>query len=109
MAYPPVLSRSSISGKASFAVRPKGMVWANDDGLLVPNGDETAAVKVSNGVETMPLHEVQKYPNYRDHFEPVNANDFFPPADDPEEKEAQEAAIPVAKRGKKAPVVNPAA
>ena len=99
----PVLSTQTIGGPGSFAVRPKGMIWADAEGNLVPNGHENASVKVSNGVDTLPLHEVQRFPNYRDHFEPVNAQDSFPPAGDPEEVAIQEAVRP--KRGRPAKVV----
>lgn len=98
MANAPVLSTQTINGKSSFAVRPKGKVWANADNKIVPDGDESATVMVSNGADTLPLHEVQKFPNYREHFEPVNSGDSFPPTDDAEEVALQEAAAPV-KRG----------
>ena len=107
--YPPVLSTQTIGGKDSFPVQAKAKVWADADNNLVADGDEKAAILVAKEGESLSLHEVQKYPNYRDHFEPINGKNEFPPTDDAEEKEIQEAAAPKRGPGRppKAAVVSP--
>ena len=97
----PVTSTASVLGLASFAVRPKGMVWANDEGHLVHNGDKSARVKISNGIDNLAFHEVKKFPNYREFFEPVSASDSFPNADEAEhEAPLSDADVHPAKKGK---------